>query len=135
MKSKTLRTITISQAAILLLFLCLTFGNEIVDIPHYIFGDAPTSYSQRLGEIGIELSIFMIVMATQIALFRTLYKRIRILEGFIPICANCKKIRNEKDQWQHMENYISQHSLSEFTHSICPDCARELYPEFYKGKT
>jgi hypothetical protein len=135
MKSKTLRMLTFSQAGIVLLFLCLTVGNEIVDIPHYVFGDAPTSYSQRLGEIGIELSIFAIVMAIQIGLFVVLYKRIRILEGFIPICANCKKIRNEKDQWEIMENYITKHSLSQFSHGICPECARELYPEFYKEKT
>jgi hypothetical protein len=135
MRNKTLRMIAISQTGIFLLFLSLTFGNEIVDIPHYIFGDAPTSYSQRLGEIGIELSIFIIVMAIQVVLFKILYQRIRILEGIIPICANCKKIRNEQDQWQHMETYIAEHSHSEFSHGMCPECARELYPEFYKGKT
>ncbi len=135
MKSRTLRTIAITQAGIFLLFLCLTFGNEIVDIPHYVFGDAPTSHSQRLGEIGIELSIFVIVMAIQIALFKLLYTRIRILEGLIPICANCKKIRNDEDQWEHLETYIAGHSHSEFTHGICPDCARELYPDFYRDKT
>ena len=131
MKSKTLRRLTISQVIIFLLFLCLTVSNEIIDIPYYVFGDAPTSYSQRLGEIVIELSMFIIVMAIQIALFTVLYKRIRILEGFIPICANCKKIRNEENQWDRMEKYIEQHSLSEFSHSICPDCARELYPHLY----
>ena len=139
MKSKTLRTLTISQMSIFLLFLCLTLTNEIIDIPYYVFGDAPTSYSQRLGEIVIELSIFIIVMAIQIVLLKVLYKRIRILEGFIPICANCKKIRNEENQWERMEEYIEQHSLSEFSHSICPDCMKELYPDLYprlyKNKT
>ena len=131
MKSKTLRTLTISQVSIFLLFLCLTLTNEIIDIPYYVFGDVPTSYSQRLGEIVIELSIFIIVMAIQIVLLKVLYKRIRILEGFIPICANCKKIRNEENQWERMEKYIEQHSLSEFSHSICPDCVKELYPDLY----
>ena len=131
MKSKTLRTLTISQMSIFLLFLCLTLTNEIIDIPYYVFGDAPTSYSQRLGEIVIELSIFIIVMAIQIVLLKVLYKRIRILEGFIPICANCKKIRNEENQWERMEKYIEEHSLSEFSHSICPDCIKELYPDLY----
>lgn len=139
MKSKTLRRLTISQVIIFLLFLCLTVSNEIIDIPYYVFGDAPTLYSQRLGEIVIEVSIFITVMAIQIVLFTVLYKRIRILEGFIPICANCKKIRNEENQWEQMEKYIEQHSLSEFSHSICPDCVRELYPhlypKLYKDKT
>jgi hypothetical protein len=131
MKNKTARMLAITQLVVVVLFLCLTVGNEIIDIPHYIFNDAPTSYSQRIGEIIIELSIFLIVMVLQIRLLKKLYKRIRILEGFIPICANCKKIRNAKDQWEEMENYISKHSLARFSHSICPDCARQLYPDYF----
>lgn len=133
MKNKTLRTIIISQSAIVFLFLLLTVGNEIVDVPHYVFGDEATVYSQRTGEIIIELFIFFVVLAIQIILFKNLYKRIRILEGFIPICANCKKIRNKKDQWQQMEEYISQHSLVQFSHGICPECAKKLYPDFFEG--
>ena len=132
MKSKTLRIITISQLSILLLLLCLTLGNEIIDIPHYVFHDAPTLYSQRTGEILIELSIFFIVMVFEIALLKNLYKRIRLLEGFLPICANCKKIKNTDDQWEQIEQYITKHSLAQFSHSICPDCARQLYPDLYK---
>ena len=134
MKNKTLRMLTISQLFVILLFLCLTLGNEIIDVPHYVFNDAPTSYSQRSGEITIELSIFFTIMVMQIALFNKLYKRIRVLEGFIPICASCKKIRNAEDQWEQMEKYITQHSLAQFSHSICPDCARQLYPDLYNGK-
>jgi hypothetical protein len=134
MKSKTLRMLTISQLAIFLLFLCLTLGNEIIDIPHYVFHDAPTLYSQRSGEIMIELSIFFIVMVIQIMMLKNLYKRIRLLEGFIPICASCKKIKNTEDQWEQIEQYITQHSLAQFSHSICPDCARKLYPDLYDDK-
>jgi len=59
MKSKTLRLLTFSQIAIVILFLCLTLGNEIIDVPYYLFNDAPTSYSQRSGEIITELFIFL----------------------------------------------------------------------------
>ena len=135
MKSKTLRTLTITQLTVFLILMVLTLCNEIIDIPYYTFGDAPTSYSQRLGEVGIEVSIFIMVMAIQCALFKMLYKRIRILEGFIPICAHCRKIRNTENQWEQMENYITRHSLSQFSHSICPDCARKLYPDLYTDKT
>ncbi len=134
MKSKTIRLLTISQASIVLLFMFLTVGNEIIDIPHYVFNNAPTMYSQRFGEIIIEMFIFVTVMTIQILLFKKLYKRIRVLEGFIPICANCKKIRNTEDQWEQMEKYIAQHSLAQFSHSICPECTRQLYPEFYEEK-
>ena len=132
MKSKTLGIITISQLSIFLLLLFLTLGNEIIDIPHYVFHDAPTLYSQRSGEIIIELSIFFIVMLFEAVLLKNLYKRIRLLEGFLPICANCKKIRNTEDQWEQIEKYITKHSLAQFSHGICPDCARQLYPDLYK---
>ena len=123
--------LAIAQLVVVALFLLLTLGNEIIDVPHYLFNDAPTSYSQRVGEIIIELSIFFVVMAIQIRLFMKLYNRIRILEGFLPICANCKKIRNAEDQWEEMEKYITKHSLAQFSHSICPSCARQLYPDLY----
>ena len=54
---------------------------------------------------------------------------VKLLSGLIPICANCKQIRDDKGYWQSVENYISQHSQAEFSHSICPDCVRKLYPE------
>ena len=134
MRSKTIRLLTISQIAIIFIFLFLTLGNEIIDIPHHVFNDAPTIYSQRYGEITIELFIFFIVVTIQILLFIKLYKRIRVLEGFIPICAKCKKIRNAENQWEQMEKYITQHSLATFSHSICPDCTKQLYPDFYNSK-
>ena len=134
MKSKSIRLLAISQVAIVFSLLCLTLGNEILDIPHYVFNDAPTLYSQRFGEIIIELFIFFIVTAIQILLFKKLYNRIRVLEGLIPIYANCKKIRNTEDQWEQIEKYITQNSLAQFSHGICPDCARLLYPDLYNGK-
>lgn len=56
---------------------------------------------------------------------------IKTLRGIIPICANCKNIRNDKGYWSQIEEYISEHSEAEFTHGICPKCAKELYPELY----
>ena len=54
------------------------------------------------------------------------------LSGLLPICASCKKIRDEKDNWEHLETYIRDHSEADFTHSICPDCRIKLYPELSK---
>lgn len=58
---------------------------------------------------------------------------IKTLKGMLPICASCKKIRDDKGYWNQIEAYIHKHSEAEFSHGICPECARELYPEFYKG--
>jgi len=131
---KTIHVLTIFQVSIVILLLCLTLGNEILDIPHYVFNDTPTSFPQRIGEMIIEIAIFFIVMAIQIGLSRKLNKRIKLLEGFIPICARCKKIRNKGDQWEQIENYITQHSLAKFSHSLCPDCTRQLYSDLYNVK-
>ncbi|MBA4372358.1 MAG: hypothetical protein C0402_05800 [Thermodesulfovibrio sp.] len=57
--------------------------------------------------------------------------KVKILSGFLPICASCKKIRDDKGYWNQIEEYISTHSQAEFTHSICPDCTKILYPHYY----
>lgn len=56
---------------------------------------------------------------------------IKTLEGIIPICASCKKIRDDKGYWNQVETYIRARTDAEFTHSICPDCTKKLYPELY----
>ena len=60
-------------------------------------------------------------------------EKIKILSGFLPICASCKKIRDDKGYWNQIESYIKKHSEAEFSHSICPECAKNLYPEFVQG--
>ena len=58
---------------------------------------------------------------------------VKTLSGLLPICANCKKIRDDKGYWNQIEAYIRDHSEADFSHSICPECAKNIYPEFYKG--
>ena len=56
-------------------------------------------------------------------------EHIRTLKGLLPICCVCKKIRDDDNYWREVEDYISQHSDAEFTHSICPECVKNRYPE------
>ena len=56
----------------------------------------------------------------------------KILRGLLPTCASCKKIRDDNGHWNQIEVYIKQHSEANFSHGICPECARELYPDVYK---
>ena len=56
---------------------------------------------------------------------------VRTLEGLLPICASCKNIRNDNGYWQKVEVYIREHSKAKFSHSICPECAHQLYPDLY----
>ncbi len=55
----------------------------------------------------------------------------QVLSGFIPICASCKKIRDEKGQWSQVESYIRNRSKAEFSHTICPECGKKLYGDLY----
>jgi len=59
------------------------------------------------------------------------FEEVNFLSGLLPICASCKKIRDDKGYWSKIESYICSHSKVEFSHSICPDCARKLYPDLY----
>ncbi|RJX36369.1 MAG: DUF3365 domain-containing protein [Desulfarculus sp.] len=56
---------------------------------------------------------------------------LQTLSGLLPICSRCKKIRDQQGRWQQMERYIQARSQADFTHSLCPACAGELYPEMY----
>jgi CheY-like chemotaxis protein len=53
---------------------------------------------------------------------------VRTLKGLLPMCASCKKIRDDKGYWQQVETYIQEHSDAEFSHGLCPDCRSQLYP-------
>jgi len=61
------------------------------------------------------------------------FAKIKVLSGLVPICANCKKIRDDKGFWNTLELYISDHSDAKFTHGICPECKEELYGDL-QGK-
>jgi PAS domain S-box-containing protein len=56
------------------------------------------------------------------------FEKIKTLKGLLPICASCKKIRDDKGYWSRIEEYIGSHTDAEFTHGICPDCMNKLYP-------
>ncbi len=56
---------------------------------------------------------------------------VKTLSGMLPICAKCKKIRNDDGYWMMVEHYLTEHSDAQFSHGICPDCGRELYGDLY----
>jgi hypothetical protein len=56
-------------------------------------------------------------------------KEVKVLRGFLPICSSCKKIRDDEGYWNQIESYIQARSDAEFSHSICPECAKRLYPD------
>jgi sigma-B regulation protein RsbU (phosphoserine phosphatase) len=60
--------------------------------------------------------------------------QVKQLKGLLPICMFCKKIRNDEDYWQQVEEYLVEHTEADFSHSICPDCMEKHYPEYAQKK-
>ena len=101
--------------------------NEIPTIPKeriIKFLDFVTAFAGVLGELGLK----------HIEELEESSNEIKVLSGLLPICASCKKIRDDKGYWNQIEKYIKEHSEAEFSHGICPECAKKLYPEFYGKK-
>ncbi|MBN1378645.1 MAG: hypothetical protein JXA04_05365 [Gammaproteobacteria bacterium] len=111
----------------LIFVIVIVWSNEFLDIPHYLFGaeQTPINWQEGLFEtIAISAGWIVIIFVTH-----RLLKRIQYLEGFLSICASCKKIKDTDGRWTEVESYIKKHSAAEFSHSICPECAKRLYPE------
>jgi len=105
--------------------------NEILDIPHHLFGAKPTpiNYTESLTE-----TIATILLAGLVVFFtHKLLRKIKRLEGFLPVCAWCKKIRSN-GHWIEMEEYVIDHSEADFTHTICPECKKKLLANHFSGK-
>ncbi len=87
-------------------------------------------------KIAVEIALHMAGVEAEreqlIAELQEALSKVKALSGLLPICASCKKIRNDKGYWQAVEGYISEHSEAEFTHGICPDCVKKLYPDIYE---
>lgn len=54
---------------------------------------------------------------------------VKTLSGLLPMCANCRKLRDDKGYWSELETYITRHTDAQFSHGICPDCMKALYPD------
>jgi hypothetical protein len=57
---------------------------------------------------------------------------IKTLHGILPICSSCKKIRDDKGFWKQLESYISEHTDAQFSHGLCMECAKKLFPGYYE---
>jgi len=103
------------------------WADEIFDIPHTVFGLEPTpiNWSEAL----IESTITFILAVITINLTWYYLREIRYLEGLLPVCSVCKKIKEDNGEWVPFEIYVRDHSGVKFTHGLCPDCAESYYEE------
>ncbi len=79
------------------------------------------------------IAIFVLIITGVVVLYRK-QKQVKTLKGLVPICANCKKIRNDEGYYEQVEKYISHHTGVNFSQGLCPDCMKKEQPEFYKKK-
>jgi ABC-type nitrate/sulfonate/bicarbonate transport system substrate-binding protein len=80
------------------------------------------------------LLIFSIFVVNANLRLKKALLEVKTLSGLVPICATCKKIRNDKGYWKILESYLMENTHATFSHGICPSCAEQFYPEFYTSK-
>ena len=102
------------------------------------FGYLLKPFQPRELKITIEMALYKAKMENELrrtmAELERALSEVKKLGGLLPVCANCKKIRNDQGYWEQVEVYVRDHSEAEFSHGICPQCAKELYPEFFGEK-
>jgi hypothetical protein len=131
-RKRFLRWVFLMEGVGFALVIAFLWLNEIFDLPHRLFG-AEASGINWIESVFETLAVTVLGLAL-IFFNHTVSRRIKVLEGLMPICAHCKSIRNDQGYWNRVEDYICEHSEGEFTHTLCPDCVRELYPDFPAGR-
>lgn len=119
----------------------LRFRKKSGEVFWALVGGSPIYDAERrvVGSIGIltDISRQKIIEAEReqlIAELRGALAQIKTLSGLLPICATCKKVRDDQGYWHQIENYISNNSTAEFTHGTCLECAKKAYPEMYEDE-
>lgn len=79
--------------------------------------------------VGCRVIELQAVLAERIEALEAAMAHIQTLQGILPICMHCRKIRSDGDAWEEIEGYVEQHSEAHFSHGICPACLEENYPE------
>jgi hypothetical protein len=130
---------TIHQLFIYVLIIILMSNlNALVDA--FLHPEIPYFDTEHLivgGVTGLVSSILLGLLIFYTRHLEKALKRINMIESFLPICANCKKIRipnsnpHNKESWQSIESYITEKTTTQFSHGICPECATTLYPQVH----
>jgi hypothetical protein len=101
-------------------------GRELADLTHAFNGMSRTLRDDRDNLEGL--------VKERTKELQAALDKVKKLGGMLPICASCKKIRNDDGYWSQIGVFIREHSDADFSHGLCPDCATRLYPEYFPGK-
>ena len=86
-------------------------------------------------EVGRQLIDARIALNEKVEELELALKEVRTLKGIVPICASCKNVRDDQGYWNRVETYLNEHTEAEFSHAVCPDCMKRLYPQFKDDET
>jgi sigma-B regulation protein RsbU (phosphoserine phosphatase) len=101
-------------------------ANDYISKPYH-----PEELKARLG-VGRRVVELQLALAERVKQLEAALSHVQTLQGILPICSYCHKIRNDKESWERMENYIVKHSAAKFTHGICPDCMQQQLAQLKK---
>lgn len=133
-KSFVAKRIIFYEVLSFIFIISIIWLDEIIDIPYLLLGapQTPINWRESLFE-----SVIISILGVLITYITSkIFQKMKYLEGILPVCASCKKIRDDKGVWNQIETYVRDRSEAEFSHGICPECAEKLYPGFnpYKKK-
>ena len=127
-KDSVSKRVVLYEVVAFLIIIAIIWLDEVLDIPNLLWGAprTPINWSESVFESAAIAVLAIVVIHITLKLFH----RMKTLEGLLPICASCKKIKDGQGSWKQIETYVRDRSEAEFTHGICPDCARKLYPDY-----
>ncbi len=113
-----------------LAFLISLMGGAVSGVLFPCLWHQEQSLASMVINTAIRLIVFILILFLVDKVSRltwNLKTEVKVLEGLLPVCSFCKKIRDRDETWYPMEKYIADHSRADFTHSVCPDCAQKHY--------
>ena len=113
------RTVLWWEIAAFSLLIAVSWADELFGVPALLFGG---SHQPNYREAGLETIVILLVAIPVVTRTRRVAARLFHLEGFLRVCAWCKKVRQDQALWQTAEAYIASHMHVNLSHSICPDC-------------
>ncbi|MFA7330495.1 MAG: hypothetical protein WC326_05400 [Candidatus Delongbacteria bacterium] len=122
------RRVIFMEATGFLAVIAVLWLDEILDLPHAWFGfqATPVNWVEGLTETVMTLLCAGVVMASTSQILRHL----KMLQGMLPVCSHCHRVRDDRGAWRQIEAYVRDHTGTEFSHGICPDCLRVHYPGY-----
>jgi hypothetical protein len=117
------RNVTLVTVLAFELVIAFVWWSEFTDLPH-ILGAPPSPFSWQRPLVTTLWILILLYLFN--AVVCVLFKQIRYLEGFLPVCSFCKSIR-VGDKWVPLERYLQEHTSVRMTHSLCPPCAKQHY--------